>query len=211
MANLNTIHPRSISTFNSKSLLSTVKPCPLSEAIGYQNEEVIYGFINIYDISFEEANDIFIETKKWLWLCAQPEAETVSMVEAFLIIDEMWHIFILFTPEYNQYCLNYFDKYLHHLPTTQREKDERKRLEEEDPALAMEKNNQEMLQQYALIYDKLGAETLLKWVVEYPARYNQEFFNLRRKAKSFTWQPTPEIQGLATYLQSGGKVVLKRN
>jgi hypothetical protein len=211
MANLNTIHPQSISNSNSNSLLPTVKLCSLDEAISYQNEEVIYRFINTYDISFEEANDIFMETKKWLWLCAQPDIEELSMTEAFFAIDEMWHTFIVFTPEYTDYCWKYFDQYIHHLPTTQREKDEIRRLQEEDPVLAMEKHNQERLQQYAVIYDKLGAETLLKWFVEYPTRYSEELLTQRRKAKSFNSKPTPELEALAAYLQAGKKVVLKKN
>ncbi|MEJ7658804.1 MAG: hypothetical protein WKG07_03825 [Hymenobacter sp.] len=46
----------------------------------------------------------------------------VFIPDDLLIIDEMWHNFILFTPAYHAFCQAHFQKYLHHVPATKQEK-----------------------------------------------------------------------------------------
>ena len=36
-----------------------------------KNENVLNRFLNQFSFSYDEATDIFEETKKWLWLCAK--------------------------------------------------------------------------------------------------------------------------------------------
>ncbi|MEW6497872.1 MAG: hypothetical protein AB1589_36035 [Cyanobacteriota bacterium] len=182
---------------------TTVQSCSLSKAINYQNYDVVERFTQLYDVSFDEANDIFLETKKWLWLADQPKSHMITIIEPLLIIDEMWHNFILFTPEYTDYCLDCYGCYIHHAPTTQREKDNRQRQFREDPTRAREEQMQKLLQQCAFISQMLGATTLLKWFVEYPERYNEVFFNHHRKDVSLSYSPPPALQALATHLKTG--------
>jgi hypothetical protein len=187
---------------------TTVQSCSLSKALSYENDEVVRRFTTLYDISFDEANDIFLETKKWLWLASQPKSHPITIIDPLLIIDEMWHNFILFTPEYTRYCLDCYGRYIHHAPTTQSEKDSWKRELEEDAIRAREEQMQKLIQQCAFISSKLGAATLLKWFVKYPEQYNEEFFNHRRKNVSMFYTPPPELQVLATHIKAGRIIIV---
>ncbi|MDJ0535879.1 MAG: hypothetical protein QNJ70_25890 [Xenococcaceae cyanobacterium MO_207.B15] len=95
----------------------------LQEVILYQNNAVLNRFTEKWDLPFDEARDIFKETKKWLWLIAYNQEIKDSIVTLFiiqspLIIDEMWHTFILFTKDYHKFCDKYFGYYIHHYPRT---------------------------------------------------------------------------------------------
>jgi hypothetical protein len=194
-----------------KKLENTVqkswKICSLDRALEYQNDDIVYRFTSLWDVSFAEAQDLFIETKKWLWLCAQPEKERLAITSPLLIIDEMWHNFILFSYDYMEYCQNYFGRYLHHAPTSYQEKEEYKKQYEIDPDDAAEKNLQEQIKQFGLIYQKLGIETLLKWYVEYPERYNEEFFKQSYKPMEMNWTPSPEMQKIVSLFKAGKLVI----
>ena len=88
------------------------KECTLEHALNYKNEDVIFRFIKIFDITEKESLLIFEETKKWLWLCykvaGQNSKTSVLIDDSMLIIDEMWHNFILFTKDYERYCIDKF-------------------------------------------------------------------------------------------------------
>ena len=86
----------------------------LSDVLSYKNEDVVDRFLTMYDLEHEEAQKIFTETLKWLWL--GNKIDGVFIDDSTLIIDEMWHNFILFTQEYEFFCLNNFGRYLHHQP-----------------------------------------------------------------------------------------------
>lgn len=177
--------------------------CSLSKALSYDNDEVVKRFVQLYDISGDEASDIFVETKKWLWLASQVESHAIAIIDPLLIIDEMWHNFVLFTLDYTRYCLDCFGRYIHHLPTTQREKDRRKLQLKEDPTRAKEEQMLRLHRQCALIITKLGSATLLKWFVDYPERYNEQFFNNRRKFVSLSYVPPASLKTLASYFTAG--------
>jgi hypothetical protein len=211
MPTLNSIC-RQVGLENTTTMLTQgAQSCPLDKALSYQNDNVVYRFIEHYDISFDEAKDVFFETKKWLWLCNQPRSFKLEISEPILIIDEMWHTFILLTYDYTNYCFDCFGQYIHHIPTPQHEKEKRQREYEKNPTCLVGEQTQALRQQYALIIDKLGQATLLKWFVEYPERYNEDFFIHRRKVRPFIWKPTPEFRALSSHLQAGRKVVMKKN
>lgn len=100
--------------------------CTLEKVLAYKNDDVIHKFLSLYKIPYAEAEDIFQETKRWLWMCAKlssarqakgPEKVPQAAIDrAMIVIDEMWHTFILFTPDYTGFCLNHFGFYIHHLP-----------------------------------------------------------------------------------------------
>ena len=62
-------------------------------------------------ISEAEANRRFTETKKFLAVCS---LETCSPSDE---IDEVWHLFILHTAAYQQFCLKFLGCFIHHNPT----------------------------------------------------------------------------------------------
>ena len=74
-------------------------------------------------------------------------------------IDAMWHTFILFTRDYADFCEHHFGVFLHHVPEV--EGDEGTEAAEDDAAIRAR-----LEQQFALVYDVLGAETLQRWYDE---------------------------------------------
>ncbi len=61
----------------------------------------------------EEFRTVFNELKKYLLLCAERDRPYVM---TSLLVDEVWHQFILFTCEYHAFCGRFFGHYVHHSP-----------------------------------------------------------------------------------------------
>lgn len=186
---------------------SITQACSLEQAIRYQNDDIVYRFTQIYEIDFNEANDLFLSTKKWLWLGAQAGSTEIPVTEPLLIIDEMWHNFVLFTVEYRNYCVENFGRYLHHAPRKQSDKLVREQALMTNPEKIKAEESQILNQQCLLICQKLGVDTLLKWYVEYPQKYNEDFFNNHRKKTSLGWTPTPDLQKLTDSIKAGRVVI----
>jgi hypothetical protein len=119
----------------------------------------------------------------------------------------MWHNFVLFTLDYTRYCIDCFGRYIHHAPTTQRDKERRRREFEDDPDRAGQEQATRLQRQCDLVAAKLGGATLLKWYVDYPARYDQAFFVHGRKPVSLTSSPPASLQSLASLVR-GGRVAI---
>lgn len=145
----------------------------LNEVLQYKNEDVINRFTVLYDIEEKEASRIFAETLKWLWL--GNKVEGVFIDDSTLIIDEMWHNFILFTQDYESFCLNNFGRYLHHQP------EKRKQQEWYNNSFNIEEHRKKLEKLYGEIYDHLGEETLLTWYEEFPEKYSLEKIKNLRK------------------------------
>lgn len=143
---------------------------PWEEVVAYQNDSIVRKFREHYPVSREQAQALFHETKKWLWLCAAsqwiPGAPSMIVTDEIRIIDEMWHTFILFTREYHQFCARFFGAYIHHAPATEGDKE----------ALNIKRFLAGKRRQYEFILKELGEETLARWYVEYPERFGPEFF-----------------------------------
>ena len=188
---------------------TTCRYCSLEKALKYQNENVINRFTKLYELSFEEANDIFYETKKWLWLIAQPDLPKMWIIYPLKIIDEMWHNFILFTDDYTRYCLDYFGHYIHHSPTTKSEKIAVQKELQEDFSDITKKQIERVYQQCMSIYNQLGLDTLFKWYIEYPEQYGTDFFKHRRKDDFLVRKPTPELLTLVRQVKAGRIAITK--
>lgn len=158
--------------------------CTLEEAVNYDNDDVVHRFVGIFDMPFEDAKQIFHETKKWIWLAAIAEEERsikLLMDKDLVWIDEMWHNFILFTKAYDDYCATKFGFYVHHRPTPHKEK---LHLESEiatNPSIA--ENLIKMCERkYSYIYDKLGEETLRLWYATMCYKYTSSYLlSIRKK------------------------------
>lgn len=60
------------------------------------------------------------EYKKFIWL------STIMYVSPSHQIDQVWHTHILYTKDYTEMCMKLKGKYIHHNPTSSKEKSERK-------------------------------------------------------------------------------------
>lgn len=135
--------------------------------------------MDMYAINQVETIEIFQETKKFLFISP---IEGVFIPDDLLIIDEMWHNFILFTSVYHEFSRQFFDnKYLHHIPASKKDKDAHNLLADEQPELARAEYLQKMQKLISITYDHLGEETVRKWFQEYPIKYSKENIKALRK------------------------------
>lgn len=153
----------------------------LDELLQYENADVISSFTDSYNVSEEEANDIFKETLKFLWFCQLSKSKSLFTIDTSLIvIDEMWHHFILCTRDYFDFCDRYFGRYLHHTPTKKQEKIE---FEESKKSTAFEENHySKKKEKYEEVFDIIGDENFIKWFHVYPVKYHiKNLKELRKK------------------------------
>jgi hypothetical protein len=128
----------------------------LDDVLAYQHPGVIRRYRKDHDATQQEAEEVFRETLKWLYLChaaAGPDGFDCAMTPELEKVDWMWHTFLLFTRDYADFCDRYFGTFIHHVP------------DEEDEAAAQEEDvlRSRLIQQFGLVYDVLGEETLTAW------------------------------------------------
>ena len=112
-------------------------------------------------VSENEAQALFEEVKRWLWLVANaPQDVQPTIFEPILIIDEAWHEFLLFTTEYAEFCNNWLGLYIHHYPHTRSNSSGSVR-----PELILQTT-------ISLVHDMLGAETAVRWFRVFPQKYS---------------------------------------
>ncbi len=58
------------------------------------------------------------ELKRYLYLCV---ASDPSLDMYSRDVDNLWHAFILHTPEYHKFCQEFAGRYIHHIPTRERD------------------------------------------------------------------------------------------
>lgn len=152
----------------------------LEEVLAYRNDAVVYRFMETWDLPFEEAMDLFRDTLRWIWLCVRASTGTDSPVRfritrATMLLDEMWHAFILFTRDYHAFCERYFGLYVHHVPTSKGELDAQIAQHQRDPEALLEERRAWLTEQCETVYDVLGEEIAIRWYSEYLDRYNDAF------------------------------------
>ena len=182
---------------------SRMKNPTLDEVLAYSNRDVVYRFRKTYGLSWEESEDIFEQVKKWLWLANHRRRagirEGLSIDLSLVVIDEMWHNFVLFTREYAEFCDRYFGYYLHHGPATEAE--DREHAERLQSYASREERIRAVKDakrpQYEYIYDHLGEETFVKWYREYPKLYGYRRLaelQLQATMESLARGPTAPLQ-----------------
>ena len=150
----------------------------LTEILNYKNENVVYRFQKLYAVTEEEAEELFTETKKFIYLAKFGD---VFIPEDLTMIDEMWHNFILFTKDYDFFCKKFLGKFLHHVPTSMQEEQSSALLDKEEATKAREAYLNRIEEMISLTYDQLGEETAVRWFSEYPERYSAERIKILRK------------------------------
>ena len=66
-------------------------------------------------LSADDFEMLFAELKKYMWLVAH-DCEDMQMWSAR--VDGVWHEFILFTKQYQNFCQRFFGTFIHHTPNT---------------------------------------------------------------------------------------------
>ena len=144
----------------------------LDEMLQYENTIVVQRFLNMFDVTETIAKDIFKETLRYLYLSRVTEQKrsegqsmpSLGITHQIMIIDEMWHAFILNTRDYMKFCEKYLDQFIHHPPQYQ----------SKDGKPYDIHNIEAFEQKVSYIYDTLGEETVEKWFSTYGDRYGPE-------------------------------------
>ncbi|HET9679461.1 MAG TPA: hypothetical protein VFP95_02735 [Gammaproteobacteria bacterium] len=151
---------------------TAIKGHNLSELLEYTNQNVIDAFCAALDIAEKDAKIIFGGMLRYFWLCETSNEACVQAIDApVAIIDEMWHMFILFTKDYARFCRQYFGHFIHHVPTTEKNKKSSKEDRKKD---FVEKLISEKKKRYEIIYDQLGKQAFIRWYYEFPEKYSME-------------------------------------
>lgn len=145
----------------------------LDNIIEYRCHKAILTFLRNYSIEYKEAESIFIETIKWLWIGHVRYMDNSTSKPKFLaayppiyVLDEMWHCFILCTKEYTDFCKTYLGTYIHHDPNVGE----------------IEKANEDHFpNMVSYVIEKLGRETATLWFGIYPIKYTDEWLRINKK------------------------------
>lgn len=89
----------------------------LPELLTYENEQVVRYFCHQYpDFSYEKSKQLFQDLLAWMWLSIyrQTSNRSTYLFGPLLVLDKMWHNFILHTRDYVDFCYRYFNDYFHH-------------------------------------------------------------------------------------------------
>ena len=154
----------------------------LQNIASFESSSVIGTFKKNFNVTTEEASDIFRETKKWLYLCqlaqqsafSQPTPPRMVITKELSIIDEMWHAFILNTRDYHDFCANLLGTFIHHVPiltdTPSIDISGSREVSSERAAQRLK----EMRAQLLFTQKHLGNSTLKKWYGHYAKHYTPE-------------------------------------
>jgi hypothetical protein len=150
----------------------------LAEVLAYECPWVASKFRERYAVSEAEGDEIFTETKRWLWLAAYamrtpsaPTPLTVIGLQEMTVVDEMWHTFMLFSEPYAQFCARYFGWFLHHLPTTDADRERLLSERRQDPERFESARIAEFRAQARFVGEMLGVDTVRKWYGDFGKRY----------------------------------------
>ncbi|WP_065204384.1 hypothetical protein [Shewanella woodyi] len=181
----------------------------LSEVLAYSNPAVEKRFMNIYGTDEAATSVIFNSAKKWLWLCYQRRQlgldVKLSIDTPLLVIDEMWHNFILFSNDYLSFCKRFFGHYIHHMPTTKTmERELKDSMQGKEPQVFAQEMLAKKRWQYEFVYDQLGKEEFLLWYKEYPKKYTPNtLLNLALEHQKLVNKEVVLIPELAQFTQKG--------
>jgi len=159
--------------------------CPLDEILKYDHKELVSKLTTQFAITLEESADLFTETKKWLWLCAyeidqinhakqKNQVVRIPFASSVVILDEVWHLFLQNTRDYQNFCMMHFGFFVHHEPAGLADIESYVDKYNNAPKELEESYHQELRSLMSYVYDHLGAETVRKWFSEYSDRYSVE-------------------------------------
>lgn len=84
----------------------------LADLMSYENPDVVARLAHEEGLSIEEARSLFRDTLLFLWLGSQMNGPLAPTPR----IDLGWHVFLLFTQDYREFCCAYFGRFVDHHP-----------------------------------------------------------------------------------------------
>ncbi len=136
----------------------------LDDVLAYKHPAVVARFKRENPSAAHRSEELFDDLLRFFWSSKRHESErgirkddpsldfVFIMDEEMRLIDSMWHVFLLYTQDYMDFCERYFGEYLHHLP------DIVPTLKPStfDPAVNLERF-------LVYIYDSLGEDVVKRW------------------------------------------------
>ncbi|WED43637.1 hypothetical protein [Legionella cardiaca] len=89
----------------------------LSELLAYENARVVHYFCHYHpEFNFVQGQRLLNDFLAWMWLNAYRKNTNrhTYLFGPLLILDKLWHAFILHTDDYVSFCQHYFGEYFHH-------------------------------------------------------------------------------------------------
>lgn len=102
--------------------------CSLEEILKYKNASVINRYQKYYPEKAKIAHGLFEDLLRFFWGTKKhaldkkqnphlPELDFVYVMDQDMQeIDQMWHVFLLYSRDYMNFCQFYFGEFLHHQP-----------------------------------------------------------------------------------------------
>jgi hypothetical protein len=144
-----------------RSKVTRTRSASLDAVLTYRHPGVVARYVKEFGGDQSAAQELFSELMRWLYFCARATAPgtpgaRVSMYPEILRIDDMWHVFLLHTRDYADFCARYFGRFIHHDPVPM----DRPREWGEDEI------NAEFEGFLSWLYDELGETTVRRWFAE---------------------------------------------
>lgn len=149
-------------------------PLPkLSTIVSYECDTAVRLFRRYYVLDHEAAKDVFSDVLRWLWLgqfhardLDRRKPAALDIFPAMRVVDEMWHSFVLCTPDYSEFCTSHFGAYIHHVP--------------EAPLTVSGDGGSTLPGCIDYTIRVLGRSTAFRWFCEYPLTFDRGWFNTHR-------------------------------
>ena len=102
--------------------------CTIEEILKYKNPDVVRRFQKDFPDKAHRAEVVFADLMRFFWGTKKhliekgvsPSNSDLDFVyimdEEMREIDQMWHVFLLYTRDYTNFCLQFFGEYLNHQP-----------------------------------------------------------------------------------------------
>ena len=111
------VSPLEYSEMDALSLTSSLPPSvppKLAYALHYPMTEILSRYEEETGLSPDTCKEHEVELKRYLYLCSIYPERTLGMRGP---VDELWHLFIIHTRQYHDFCNNLCGMYIHHSPT----------------------------------------------------------------------------------------------
>lgn len=140
----------------------------LTQLLNYQNPQVIKRYQRDFPNANVDAGFLFMNLLKYLWLCkkhihdkklhpSDPALDFIAVMhQEMRAMDDIWHVFILHTKDYADFCQKYFGEFLHHVPNVVTDQPE-----------IFGDFEQECEKYLSYVYDNLGEQTVRDWFAEH--------------------------------------------
>lgn len=136
----------------------------LEAILAFSHQGVINRYKREYPADADRAEQLFTDLMAFFWISKKHEEDRLNnpqspeldfvfiMDHEMMEVDKMWHLFLLYTQDYAEFCQTYFGEFLHHLPDVVPDRKVRSFDVEENLTLFL-----------SYVFDHLGEGFVRKW------------------------------------------------